>query len=141
MVLRRRDLSLAAERPAADSRALDPALRTRALQWAADFAREQAAARSVRVVATSREPLRIGGEHIYDLPPLAVPADGVGPDIEVVDAIDLFVARARSADNTFALADNNAADIAQIVRQLDGLPQSGASQERARPRGDARSCR
>jgi hypothetical protein len=99
------------------------------------------AARSVRVVATSREPLRIGGEHIYDLPPLAVPAGGVGPDIEVVDAIDLFVARARSADNTFALADNNAADIAQIVRQLDGLPQSGASQERARPRGDARSCR
>ena len=77
----------------------------------------------VTVLATSREPLRIGGERIVRVEPLEMP----GPDerdpgtLMDLDAIRLFVARATAAgletDLTAALGP-----IADIVRKLDGLP-------------------
>ena len=76
----------------------------------------------VRMLVTSREPLRITGESVYDLPPLALPAADSDPTAEVVDAVDLFVTRAQSTDSTFTLTKENSADIAEIVRRLDGLP-------------------
>jgi predicted ATPase/class 3 adenylate cyclase len=92
------------------------------LAAAPDLANVLGAAPRIRVLATSREPLRIAGEHTYDLPPLAIPAAKGRAVVQGVDAVDLFVTRARSADSTFELTDENAAEIAEIVRQLDGLP-------------------
>ena len=74
----------------------------------------------VRVLATSREPLRIAGEAVYRLAPLPVP--GSGDDVAGADAVALFADRARAADAGFALTDQNSADVARLVVRLDGMP-------------------
>jgi non-specific serine/threonine protein kinase len=73
----------------------------------------------VRVLATSREPLRIAGEAAYRLAPLAVP--GPGDDV-AADAVALFADRARAADAGFVLTGQNSADVARLVGRLDGMP-------------------
>ena len=65
----------------------------------------------LRLLATSREGLRVGGETIWPVPPLA--AD---------DAVRLFVARAEAAGAPLELSDDNHAVIADICARLDGLP-------------------
>jgi predicted ATPase/DNA-binding SARP family transcriptional activator len=65
----------------------------------------------LRILATSREGLRVGGESIWPVPPLA--AD---------DAIRLFLARTRSAGAAIELADDHNGIIAEICSRLDGLP-------------------
>jgi predicted ATPase len=74
----------------------------------------------LRVLATSREPLRIAGEAAYRLAPLPVP----GPSDEVAgaEAMTLFADRARAADAGFALTGANRADVARLVGRLDGMP-------------------
>lgn len=78
----------------------------------------------LRIITTSREPLRIGGEIVMRVPPLTIPA----PDHPVrrgessSDAVQLFVARARTALPEFELTDDNKATIGQICKHLDGLP-------------------
>ena len=59
----------------------------------------------VRVLATSREPLRIAGETAYRLAPLPVP--GPGDDMARAEALTLFADRARAADAGFALTGEN----------------------------------
>jgi predicted ATPase/DNA-binding CsgD family transcriptional regulator len=84
-----------------------------------------AAAPGLRVLATSRAPLCLTGEHEYMVSPLAVPADGAPPSVEAIGAspaVELFCQRARAVRPDFALTDENAADIAAICRRLDGLP-------------------
>ncbi len=76
----------------------------------------------VRVLATSREPLRIAGEARYRLEPLTLPdADGpdAGPECE---AVTLFADRARRVDPGFALDETTGKMVAQLVARLDGLP-------------------
>lgn len=79
----------------------------------------------VRVLATSRSPLLIRGEHQYPLGPLAQPA---GSSIEVVasvadaPAVRLFLDRARSVRPDFGLTEKNAVAVAAICRRLDGHP-------------------
>jgi len=83
------------------------------------------AAPGVSVLASSREPLAIVGEAIYPVPPLAVPAEPGRPTAEQLkglEAVDLFVERARSVRPDFRLTDANAPAIAAICRRLDGLP-------------------
>jgi predicted ATPase len=75
----------------------------------------------VRVLATSREPLRIAGEAAYRLTPLPVPRPGDTGD-EVAGAVVLFADRARAADARFAVTDQNRADVARLVGRLDGMP-------------------
>jgi predicted ATPase/DNA-binding winged helix-turn-helix (wHTH) protein len=77
-----------------------------------------------RVLATSREPLRIEGESLYRVPPLAVPSEGIQNVEELLrhGAVRLFVARARTADPHFSLEGRVAADAAAICRRLDGIP-------------------
>ena len=75
----------------------------------------------VRVLATSREPLRIAGEAAYRLAPLPVPRPGDTGD-EVAGAVVLFADRARAADARFAVTDQNRADVARLVGWLDGMP-------------------
>jgi predicted ATPase len=79
---------------------------------------------AVRVIATSREPLRIEGEWVYRVPPLAVPTEG-GPDGEDplrYGAVQLFNERARAAAPSFSPDGPVAAAIAGICRRLDGIP-------------------
>src|ERR1700738_170293 len=77
-----------------------------------------------RMMATSREPLRVSGECIYRVLPLGVPAEGAEDPDEVLrhGAARLFVARARDADPHFSLDSRGAAAIAAICRRLDGMP-------------------
>jgi predicted ATPase/class 3 adenylate cyclase len=78
----------------------------------------------LRVVVTSRIPLHLSGEQEYPVAPLPVPG-GEGPTLEEVsriDAVALFVERARRIRPDFRLTDDNAAAVAGICRRLDGLP-------------------
>ena len=82
------------------------------------------AAPGVRVLATSREPLSVAGEHVLPVPPLEL----LSPDARSLaeasrnDAIRLFVDRAAAASGTFELTEENRAAVADICRRLDGLP-------------------
>ena len=78
----------------------------------------------LRILATSREPLRAGGECVYPVPTLAVP-DVAITDIEAQlghSAVRLFIERARIADARLPSLDANPAIIASICRRLDGIP-------------------
>jgi predicted ATPase/DNA-binding SARP family transcriptional activator len=81
-----------------------------------------AAAPALRVLATSREPLRVAAERRFVVPPLTVPVDGNPADIEQTAASALFVERCRNHDATFTVTGDNAGAIASICRRLDGLP-------------------
>jgi predicted ATPase len=80
-----------------------------------------AAAPSVRVLATSRTPLRIGGEREYPVGPLALEADRAVPD-RLAPAVRLFADRAMAAAPDFALTGTNVSVVNAICRQLDALP-------------------
>lgn len=79
----------------------------------------------LRVLVTSREALRIGGEQEFPVAPLALPA-GRGQatldDLETVDSVALFVQRARLVRPGFELTAANAPTIVEICTRLDGLP-------------------
>jgi predicted ATPase/DNA-binding SARP family transcriptional activator len=83
-----------------------------------------AAAPRLRVLTTSRTPLRLGGEQEYPVPPLALPDVGGASFEELVanDAVRLFAARARAVDPGFELDDRNAAAVAHVCERVDGLP-------------------
>jgi predicted ATPase len=96
------------------------------LEAAAAFA-EELTQRSphVVVVATSREPLAIEGEAVWRLDPLPVPepaAVTTAADAADEAAVRLFEQRAALARPGFRISDDNAADVAAIVRQVDGIP-------------------
>jgi predicted ATPase len=77
------------------------------------------------VMATSREVLSIGGEVPYRVPPMATPHPHAVPPVEALaqyEAVKLFVERATTALPGFAPTDRNAAAIAQVCYQLDGMP-------------------
>ena len=79
----------------------------------------------LKLLATSRAPLRLSGEHEYEVPPLALPDPGGPPEaseLAGVESVALFVERARAVKRDFALTDENAASVAEICRRLDGLP-------------------
>lgn len=65
----------------------------------------------VRLLATSQEPLNIGGEQVLRL-----------PSLDIDEAVELFVDRARAADERFELTDENAPYVAELCRNLDGVP-------------------
>jgi len=82
------------------------------------------AAPQVRMLTTSREPLRIEGEHVYQTPPLTVPqaAEPLTADQALkYGAIALFAQRAVAADIRFKLTAENAPIVAGICRRLDGI--------------------
>ena len=78
----------------------------------------------LRVVATSRAPLKVGAETEFGLPPLELPpADSSSIEsLEAVPSVTLLVQRAEKVKPGFALTAANAAAIAAICRRLDGLP-------------------
>jgi predicted ATPase len=78
----------------------------------------------LRILATSREPLGIDGEHVYRVPSLALPPGEAEAtdDIAAADAVRLFVDRARAQDPGFVLDDSSAPLVASVCRRLDGIP-------------------
>src|SRR5688500_11403685 len=74
----------------------------------------------LRILATSREALGVGGETAWLVPPLSLPASAA--DLGASEAIALFVERARAVLPTFELAPANAELVSRICRRLDGLP-------------------
>lgn len=79
----------------------------------------------LRVVVTSREPLQVAGETIYEVPPLDLPAAGVVPDADTAmsyDAVRLFAERGAAVAPGFVVTDANVRAVIDIVRRLDGLP-------------------
>jgi predicted ATPase/class 3 adenylate cyclase len=80
------------------------------------------AAPGVVVLATSRRPLHLAGEHELPVPPLRIPADTGVDEVAACGAARLFVQQADLVRPGFAVTEGNAADIAAICRHLDGLP-------------------
>ena len=81
----------------------------------------------VRILATSREPLRASGEQTYRLPSLGIPSREAAVRLSASDAaaygaIELFCDRARAIDHQFTLTDGNAPAVAELCRRLDGIP-------------------
>lgn len=84
-----------------------------------------AAAPNLTVLVTSRAALRLSGEYEYPVPPLAVPGPEDLPPLErlgQVEAVRLFVQRARQVRPEFALTGNVAPAVAAICARLEGLP-------------------
>jgi predicted ATPase/DNA-binding CsgD family transcriptional regulator len=76
----------------------------------------------VRVLATSREALRIAGEARYRLAPLTLPDPDQPADLDRSEAVALFADRARRADARFVLDAQTAPVVARLVARLDGMP-------------------
>ncbi|MFC7449715.1 protein kinase domain-containing protein [Rhodococcus daqingensis] len=79
----------------------------------------------LRIVATSREALGIGGEATLRVPPLSAPAPDPQLDLGALpsyDAVTLFTERAVSVVPGFALTEDNMAAVAGICHRLEGLP-------------------
>ncbi len=78
----------------------------------------------VKLLVTSREQLRVPGEHVFIVPPLALPpATGTAvADLEEFDSIRLFMERAGAVAGGLALDTSTAADVVRLVRWLDGVP-------------------
>jgi predicted ATPase/class 3 adenylate cyclase len=82
--------------------------------------------RRIKMLATSRQSIGIAGEATYRLPSLTFPTEAQSYSLKVADAlgysaIALFAARARAADQRFAITDENAPLVADICRRLDGI--------------------
>ena len=79
----------------------------------------------LRIVTTSRTPLRIAAEREYPLAPLELPSSsdpGSTESLLACSAVALFVERARTTRDSFELTPGNAGAVAAICRRLDGLP-------------------
>lgn len=121
-------VSQESDRPLADT--LADALRERAMVLALDNCehlleacarlcrRLLAGAPDLRLLATSREPLRVAGETVWQVPPLAVASPGGA----VSEAVRLFADRAAATAPGFALTEANSGEAAAICRELDGIP-------------------
>jgi predicted ATPase/DNA-binding CsgD family transcriptional regulator len=83
----------------------------------------------LNVIVTSRTVLRVAGEHIFVVPPLALPerlaADRATLDLQALEqvaAVHLFTERARAVNPGFMLTQDNAVVVAEICARLEGLP-------------------
>ncbi|QHE73328.1 protein kinase domain-containing protein [Rhodococcus sp. WAY2] len=79
----------------------------------------------LRILATSREPLSVGGEAVLRVPPLGVPDPERTPSLRGLpkyDAVTLFAERGAAAVPGFVLTETNAGTVAGICHRVDGLP-------------------
>jgi predicted ATPase/class 3 adenylate cyclase len=83
------------------------------------------AGQDVRVLATSRAPLRVVGEKLFAVPPLSLPDLASGEELVSLgrhEAVRLFVERAQAIRRDFAVTPLNGQTVAEICVRLDGLP-------------------
>ena len=79
----------------------------------------------VHILASSREPLNVSGEHIYRVPTLALPDPKKTQTVEALsefESVRLFSERARAVQPSFALSRGNAPAVAEVCCRLDGIP-------------------
>jgi predicted ATPase/DNA-binding CsgD family transcriptional regulator len=80
----------------------------------------------LRVLATSRQPLDIAGEHLIVVHPLSIPAEdarvGTPEALGAYDAVRLFAERARAVAPGFHITAENHAAVARLCQRLDGVP-------------------
>ena len=79
----------------------------------------------LRLVATSREPLRVAAETVWQVPPLSIAPDGAtigADDVSRYEAMRLFADRAAAVLPGFTIGPDNAAAVAVLCRALDGIP-------------------
>ena len=80
----------------------------------------------VRLLTTTREPLRVTGEIVWRVPPLSLPEGTAGSGgtqaVGDAEAVRLFVARAQAVRPGFTLGTGNSAPVATLCRALDGIP-------------------
>jgi predicted ATPase len=84
-----------------------------------------AEAPGLKVLATSRAPLALYGEHVYPVPPLSMPDLERPPSLESLtqyEAVRLFLERARALKPDFEVTNESASAVAEICVRLDGLP-------------------
>ena len=89
------------------------------LSAAPAVARIAAACPRLKILVTSRESLRVRGEHEQPVPPLGLDAAGEGA---LSPSMALFEQRAREIRPDFHIDAENRASVAEICRRLDGLP-------------------
>lgn len=77
-----------------------------------------------RILATSREPMRIEGEAIYRVPPLSLPPEDASrlSDLEGFGSVELLLQRALAQNPVLRFHDEDASSIASICNRLDGIP-------------------
>ncbi|MDV7352127.1 LuxR C-terminal-related transcriptional regulator [Rhodococcus oxybenzonivorans] len=82
------------------------------------------ASADLRILVTSREPLRIAGEHVFEVEPLSVRRTAMDPAHEGArsEAVTLFAERAAAAAPGFRITPDNAETVENLCRRLDGLP-------------------
>jgi predicted ATPase/DNA-binding CsgD family transcriptional regulator len=83
------------------------------------------AAPEVCVIATSREPLSVPGEHVIPVPPLDLPSLDAAEPLDRLrhnEAVTLFAERATAAAGKFELNESNLPAVVELCRRLDGLP-------------------
>jgi predicted ATPase/DNA-binding CsgD family transcriptional regulator len=83
------------------------------------------AAAGLTVLVTSRTLLRVSGEHVVNVPPLALPDLGplaTASELVRFAAVRLFEVRCAAVCQGFVVTDDNAADVVEICRRLDALP-------------------
>lgn len=81
--------------------------------------------RELHVLVTSRTPLHLSREHEHAVPPLSVPDPTRLPTLDTLsryESVVLFIERAKSVKNSFAVTNDNARAVAEICFRLDGLP-------------------
>jgi predicted ATPase/DNA-binding CsgD family transcriptional regulator/DNA-binding XRE family transcriptional regulator len=79
----------------------------------------------LKILVTSRTPLRLHGEQEFPVPPLEKPIDAdqsTLDDLEKSPAVKLFVLRARAADPHFTLNAENAPSVIEVCNRVEGLP-------------------
>jgi predicted ATPase/DNA-binding CsgD family transcriptional regulator len=79
----------------------------------------------LRILATSRETLRVPGETLFAVPPLSLPDPRHSPTVASLPAYEatgLFVERTRAVKPDFSLTEGNAMAVAQVCYRLDGIP-------------------
>jgi predicted ATPase len=79
----------------------------------------------VKLLVTSRAPLRVRGEREYSVPPLTMPDPRQLPTLEELtgyEAVRLFIERAQGVKADFEVTSENASALAEICVHLDGLP-------------------
>lgn len=84
--------------------------------------------KGVKILATSRTPLLLAGEHEYVVPTLPVPPAAVFDSVQAsgnqmaYESVELFVARVRQYQPDFAVTAESAEQIGRVCRRLDGIP-------------------
>ena len=81
------------------------------------------AAPDVRIIASSREALRVPGEQVYPVLPLALPSPTASVEtLSRSEAVQLFMARAQLQKPSFTLTEREAPAVAELVTRVEGIP-------------------